>query len=115
MAVFDIDYFKEANDNLNGNEALLSVVNTMSKLLENDGVILRWGGDEFVVLFEMGIEKAYKICQTFCKEIESGKLITVSVGLTAINLFDSIKTNYHRAARYCYQVKELGGNGVKKD
>lgn len=115
IAVFDIDYFKEANDNLNGDEALLSVVKTMSALLSNNGVILRWGGDEFVVLFEMGIEKAYKICKEFCKQIEEGKMITVSVGLTAINLFDNIKTNYHRAARYCYQVKEIGGNGVKKD
>ena len=115
IAVFDIDYFKEANDNLNGDEALLSVVKTMSALLSNNGVILRWGGDEFVVLFEMGIEKAYKICKEFCKKIEEGKMITVSVGLTAIKLFDNIKTNYHRAARYCYQVKEIGGNGVKKD
>ena len=77
--------------------------------------VYRTGGDEFVVLFEMGIEKAYKICKEFCKQIEEGKMITVSVGLTAINLFDNIKTNYHRAARYCYQVKEIGGNGVKKD
>ena len=115
IAVFDIDYFKEANDNMNGDEALLSVVKTMSALLSNNGVILRWGGDEFVVLFEMGIEKAYKICKDFCEQIEEGKMITVSVGLTAINLFDNIKTNYHRAARYCYQVKEIGGNGVKKD
>lgn len=115
IAVFDIDYFKEANDNLNGDAALLSVVKTMSALLSNNGVILRWGGDEFVVLFEMGIEKAYKICKEFCKKIEEGKMITVSVGLTAIKLFDNIKTNYHRAARYCYQVKEIGGNGVKKD
>ncbi|WP_294428285.1 GGDEF domain-containing protein [uncultured Treponema sp.] len=115
IAVFDIDYFKEANDNMNGDQALLSVVKKMSALLENHGVMLRWGGDEFVVLFELPLENAYKICRDFCKSIEENGLITVSIGLTAVNLSDSIKTNYHRAARYCYMVKELGGNGVKKD
>lgn len=115
MAVFDIDYFKEANDRLDGDELLRSVVATMNGLLNSDGVLYRWGGDEFLVLFEVPIENAYKICRAFCSEIENGKLITVSVGLTSINLFETIKTNYHRAARYCYTVKELGGNGVKKD
>lgn len=115
LAVFDIDYFKEANDNMNGDQALLSVVSKMSFFLDNHGVMLRWGGDEFVVLFELPLENAYKLCREFCKTIASEGLITVSVGVTAVNLSDTIKTNYHRAARYCYMVKELGGNGVKKD
>jgi diguanylate cyclase (GGDEF)-like protein len=115
LAVFDIDYFKEANDNMNGDQALLSVVSKMGFFLDNHGVMLRWGGDEFVVLFELPLENAYKLCREFCKTIASEGLITVSVGVTAVNLSDTIKTNYHRAARYCYMVKELGGNGVKKD
>lgn len=115
MAVFDIDYFKEAVDNMNGDEALISIVNTMKSLLENHGIMLRWGGDEFVVLFDLPLESAYKICRTFCRSIADEGLVTISLGLTAVELFDTIKTNYHRAARYCYMVKELGGNGVKKD
>lgn len=115
LAVFDIDYFKEANDNMNGDQALLSVVSKMRLFLDNHGVMLRWGGDEFVVLFALPLENAYKLCREFCKTIAGEGLITVSIGVTAVNLSDTIKTNYHRAARYCYMVKELGGNGVKKD
>ena len=115
IAVFDIDFFKEANDNLNGNDALLSVVREMNSLLGGKGLLFRWGGDEFVVLFEQPLDSAYEICKTFCKRIEDEGMITVSVGLSAIKLSDTIKTNYHRAARYCYTAKELGGNGVKKD
>ena len=115
MAVLDIDYFKEANDNLNGDEMLLFVVQELSALISDNGVIFRWGGDEFVVLFKTSEEIAYNLLKTFCKNVAEKKAITVSVGLTTINLFDTIKTNYHRAARYCYMVKELGGNGVKKD
>lgn len=115
LAVFDIDYFKEATDNLNGDEALISVVQKMKSMLTEHDLMLRWGGDEFVVLFDLSLEAAYKICKKFCKSIADEGLITISVGLTTVNLTDSIKTNYHRAARYCYMVKELGGNGVKKD
>lgn len=115
MAVFDIDYFKEAADNMNGDDALISIVNTMKSELGNHGIMLRWGGDEFVVLFDLPLENAYKICRNFCQAIADGGLITVSIGLTKVELFDTIKNNYHRAARYCYMVKELGGNGVKKD
>lgn len=115
MAVFDIDYFKEATDNMNGDEVLVSVVTKMKALLDNNSLMLRWGGDEFVVLFDLPLENAYKICKTFCKSVASEQKISVSVGITAVNLSDTIKSNYHRAARYCYMVKELGGNGVKKD
>ena len=115
LAVFDIDFFKEANDNMNGDEALVSVVNNMIDLLNNHGMILRWGGDEFLVLFELPVENAYTLCRQFCKNIEAENLVTVSVGLTEVHLSDTIKTNYHRAAQYCYRVKEMGGNGVKKD
>ncbi|MBQ9909134.1 MAG: GGDEF domain-containing protein [Treponema sp.] len=115
LAVFDIDYFKEATDNLNGDEALISVVRIMKSLLDSNSLMLRWGGDEFVVLFDLPLENAYKICRKFCKSVANERKITVSVGITAVNLSDTIKTNYHRAARYCYMVKELGGNGVKKD
>ena len=115
LAVFDIDFFKEANDNMNGDEVLRSVVAIAQILLDNQGMVLRWGGDEFLVLFELPIENSYTICRQFCKMVASDGLVTVSVGLTEVRLSDTIKKNYYRAAQYCYQVKEMGGNGVKKD
>ena len=114
LAVFDIDFFKEANDSMNGDEALVSVVANMLRLLDNRGMVLRWGGDEFLVLFELPIESAYAICRQFCKNVEAEHLVTVSVGLTEVRLSDTIKKNYYRAAQCCYMVKEMGGNGVKK-
>ncbi len=114
LAVFDIDYFKEANDNLNGDEALISVVKNMLRLLNDRGMALRWGGDEFLVLFELPMDSAYAVCRQFVKNVEAERLVTVSVGLTEVRISDTIKKNYYRAAQLCYLVKEMGGNGVKK-
>ncbi|MCR5724528.1 MAG: GGDEF domain-containing protein [Treponema sp.] len=114
IAVFDIDFFKEANDNMNGDAALVSVVQHMLYVLNNHGMVLRWGGDEFLVLFELPLENAYTVCRQFCKNVAADNLVTVSVGVTEVRIADSIKKNYYRAAQYCYQVKEMGGNGVIK-
>ncbi|WP_191015320.1 GGDEF domain-containing protein [Treponema zioleckii] len=115
LAVFDIDFFKEANDTMNGDEIIVSVVSNMLSLLNERGMVLRWGGDEFLVLFELPLESSYAVCRQFVKDVERDGLVTVSVGLTEIRLSDTIKKNYYRAAQYCYLVKEMGGNGVKKD
>ena len=115
LAVFDIDFFKEANDSMNGDTALVSVVNHALRLLDNRGMVLRWGGDEFLMLFELPIERAYVLCRQFCKDVAAEGLVTISVGLADVRLSDTIKKNYYRAAQYCYQVKEMGGNGVKKE
>lgn len=115
LAVFDIDFFKETNDNANGDEVLVSVVHNMSRLLGDNGMTLRWGGDEFLVLFELPMESALAVCRQFVRNVESDGVVTVSVGLTAVRISDTIKKNYYRAAQYCYFVKEMGGNGVKRD
>ena len=115
LAVFDIDFFKEANDSMNGDDALLSVVNHAQRLLDGRGMVLRWGGDEFLELFELPMESAYSLCRQFCRNVAADGLVTVSVGLTEVRIADTIKKNYYRAAQLCYQVKEMGGNGVKKD
>ena len=114
IAVFDIDFFKEANDNTNGDLVLTEVVQEAERLLQGRGMILRWGGDEFLMLLELNMESAYAICRQFCRNVEASTSVTVSVGLVDVRLSDTIKKNYYRAAQNCYQVKEMGGNGVIK-
>ena len=77
--------------------------------------MLRCGGDEFLMLLELPMESAFKLCRQFCREVEGDGLVTVSVGLVEVRLSDTIKKNYYRAAQCCYIVKEMGGNGVKKE
>ncbi len=54
ILLVDIDRFKKINDkygHLWGDEFLKFVASTLRLCLENKGVIFRYGGDEFVVLF----------------------------------------------------------------
>lgn len=49
----DLDGFKGVNDTYGhsaGDQILISVSNRLKKLLNDDAVLVRWGGDEFVVI-----------------------------------------------------------------
>ncbi len=115
IAVFDIDFFKEANDTLDGDEILLMVTRFASQIFKDKGEIFRWGGDEFMLLLEPSVEPAYDLCKLFCSEVERDGRVTISLGITEVRLSDAIKKNYYRAAQGCYLVKEMGGNGVKRN
>ena len=114
IAVFDIDFFKEVNDTEDGNEILKHVAESMREVFGEKGEIFRWGGDEFMILMEWSIEFGYGLCREFCRKLQSEGKVTVSIGVTEVRLSDTIKKNYYRAAQYCYLVKEMGGNGVKR-
>ena len=113
IAVFDIDFFKEANDNLDGDAILVHVSECARRIFSQDE-IFRWGGDEFTVLITQPFPEAYELCRDFVSELEKENQVTVSVGVTEVRLSDTIKKNYYRAAQACYLVKEMGGNGVKR-
>lgn len=114
LAVIDIDFFKEQNDHINGDKILVSLVEIIKKTFGNECEIFRWGGDAFTILLTESLNDSYDLCRKLCKEVESSLNITVSVGITEVQLADSIKKNYYRAAQGCFFVKELGGNGVKR-
>lgn len=114
LIMFDIDRFKTATENTNGDKIILEVVNLAKKIIDEKGILFRWSGDEFVVFLEMNSEKAEDCFIEFCKDIKEKLKVTVSVGIVDVSLSESIKTNYHRAVQLCYYVKEHGGNGVKR-
>ena len=113
MAVFDIDHFKAANDLIDGDKALLDVVHLAQEAIAGQGDLMRWGGDEFMVMVKMPPKEALQAFKQFVRNVEEQTPVTVSVGLVAIRTEDTIKTNYYRAVQRCYLVKEMGGNGVK--
>lgn len=113
LVMFDIDYFKEANDTKDGDQILKDIVALAKESFGDKGEIFRWGGDEFVVLLEWSVEFGYEMCKYFLRKVETEAGVTVSIGITEIRLEDNVKKNYHRAVHACYLVKEMGGNGIK--
>ncbi len=56
MIFFDIDYFKQVNDNFGhdiGDKLLITFSDILKKNFSDLGLVSRYGGDEFVVLAEM--------------------------------------------------------------
>lgn len=55
MEIFDIDYFKEYNDNYGhqeGDQCLVNIANTVSSFVEEtQAFCARYGGDEFVIIY----------------------------------------------------------------
>jgi diguanylate cyclase (GGDEF)-like protein len=115
MVVWDVDSFKEANDSIDGNKVLTDIVEMAKQCFGEKGLLFRWGGDEFMGMLEWSVDFGTEICKEFCKMVEKDGRVTISIGITEVKLSDTIKKNYHRAVQGCYLVKEMGGNGVKRN
>ena len=114
LAVFDIDHFKIVNDERDGDKIILGIVDLAKKAFEDNGILFRWSGDEFVLFLEMESKAAETTFIKLCSDVKTMYDVTISAGIVAVDLSVSIKTNYYRAVQACYAVKESGGNGVEK-
>lgn len=113
LVMFDIDKFKIENETKNGDEILLSIVGDAKTIIGDNGIMFRWAGDEFVIFYEADLDKAEEEFKNLCKKVKESLDVTISVGIASINLSKSIKNNYHRAVKLCYEVKVDGGDGVR--
>ena len=97
-----------------GDDILRNMIIIVREVVEGQGLLLRWGGDEFVVLMEIQADEAEKEFKAICTAVKEKLDVTMSVGIVEVNLSDRIKTNYYRAVQLCYGAKESGGNGVRR-
>ena len=126
LAVLDIDYFKRINDQYGhdvGDEALLHVAALLRKVARTDDLIVRQGGEEFVVLL-VGSDKneSYQRMEDLraiftTRAFISGEHtvpLTVSIGLTWLDEHDSrVQQMLHRADAALYRAKKGGRNRVE--
>jgi len=126
LLMLDVDRFKEYNDKLGhlaGDHALCLVVNTLGKLLRPADSLVRYGGEEFVVLLpEMTIGDARNVAERLRRSLEDvasfhspiGLLpgVTISIGVASMRLNDDLDSLINEADRALYRAKELGRNRV---
>lgn len=95
LAILSLDHFKSINDSYgreNGNRALRQVAEDLSTQIGRDGIVCRWSGEEFAVLF-FSSEGPADICDRFLKyrryspiAFSSGQsTLTVSIGLLEVS------------------------------
>ena len=122
LFVIDLDNFKKANDTYGhqfGDLILTRFAEELRDIFKIDGIIGRFGGDEFVILLknvpddDFVTEKARTIIKTAQNLHSDNKLrISASIG---IKIFDGTEKNYSKifetADKSVYAVKSQGRNG----
>lgn len=121
LLLFDIDRFKQVNDDY-GHEEGDRILKTMVRVLESglrEGDELgRWGGEEFLVLVPAAADtEAMAFAERLRAQVEDTEFglsapITISIGVARWRPGDSIKSLVVRADRAMYRAKECGRNRV---
>lgn len=125
LAIADIDFFKKINDNyghLAGDKVLAKVASIFKNAIRQADFISRYGGEEFVFIFERTSEdNAKKILESLRLAIERCQFsyrdnkvnITVSLGLATVNPDDTPESVFVRADAAMYRAKCNGRNRVE--
>lgn len=96
LLILDIDFFKQINDNYGhaaGDKVLVEISRRLSKLVKNNEMLIRWGGEEFLMVLDSSSCKAIDaLCQRILTTIsatsimDEGKSIDVTISGGFINL-----------------------------
>ena len=130
LAMCDLDFFKNINDtygHVAGDKLLTSFVDTVKQCIRNSDVIVRYGGEEFVIMLpainkENGKEVLEKVRQSFQdsyilfddKKVQT----TVSIGMIEIRPESEYKKSFSEeyimvADRELYMAKKGGRNRIE--
>lgn len=121
---FDLDYFKDVNDNfghLAGDEVLEKVTEIVAKANRSADIFARYGGEEFIILTpETNLSGALIHAERLRNDIEQYEFknvghISSSFGVTEFNAEkDDVDSLLERADKALYMAKEYGRNRVEK-
>lgn len=120
ILLFDIDYFKKVNDtfgHVGGDKVLKSVTSAARNKIGERDCIIRWGGEEFVVLlYDKNLDEARQFAEELRQEIENQEnevcRVTISIGVTRYNGTDNYQAAVQCADMALYRAKAEGRNRV---
>lgn len=124
LCIFDLDHFKSINDQFGhaaGDEQLRFAVNQIQALMDENTVLARVGGEEFVLLFQdhdlQTVLNRLELvrCEMEKRARSNEQYTTASFGLTGYRSGDSMKTLMGRADRSLYKAKNNGRNQIVSD
>lgn len=120
--LFDLDDFKQLNDNhghLAGDAVLRGFAQHLQQSLRQSDIVCRWGGEEFILLLkDTPIESARQLGEKIRQQTESsafefaGQMLhtSTSIGLAALHDDDDLQALLARADRALYRAKQAGRN-----
>lgn len=123
VAIGDIDFFKKINDTYGhdcGDMVLVTVADVFKKHFKESGLVARWGGEEFLFIFEKPLEQAKHDMQAIYNEIRAIDFeyegrhfkVTLSGGINGSIVGEDFDNVVKRADDQLYQAKETGRNRI---
>ncbi|HJR79253.1 MAG TPA: GGDEF domain-containing protein [Anaerolineales bacterium] len=127
IIMFDIDHFKTINDthgHRTGDRVLIAVATVARESIRSIDELIRWGGEEFIVLLpETDLEAALPVAERLREAIAGIRVkipndelsITASIGVTRKDEHSpDLETLLARADQALYIAKFLGRNRVAR-
>lgn len=116
LAVFDLDSFKQINDehgHLHGDRVLAQVAELIEQNTRETDIVARLGGEEFIALLPSSdMDAASLFAERIRVAVEQIVKITVSGGIAVIAEDDDAKTLLTRADTALYAAKAAGRNRI---
>lgn len=122
LSLFDIDRFKSVNDrygHMAADHVLVELAGLVQSHLRSADLLVRWGGDEFVILLPgMNLENAARILESIRGAVEkkyfTGEIrITCSFGAAQLEEDSTLDSLIRKADDRMYAGKKQGGNRVE--
>ena len=121
VILLDIDFFKKINDNFGhdkGDKVLVEVAKILASNIRRSDYIVRWGGEEFVVLcLDTRLTDAIALADKLRQAIQAESIIagqppiTCSFGVAALKHGNFVQC-FAEADSALYQAKQQGRNRV---
>ncbi len=124
VILLDLDKFKNINDrygHLEGDRVLKESAVLFSKMIRPSDLIVRWGGDEFLIMVEASESEAVSTAERileaarsirFGGDRESSSSLTLSIGVCEAESDESLEDLTFRADQAMYLSKQKGRNRV---
>lgn len=124
FCLLDVDHFKRINDEYShaaGDEALREVARVLRELVDGEGTLARWGGEEFAVLFpHANLAEARARCERIregvaamdCSAFAPGWKMTLSGGVAERTGLAHHEKLVSRADALLYEAKRGGRDRI---
>jgi diguanylate cyclase (GGDEF)-like protein len=121
LLVLDIDHFKGFNDrhgHLEGDNALMAVVDVLRSTLRQTDILCRWGGEEFaVILPHVSAFESCRVANNLRKRVAEtvivcGDPVTISCGIAVHRPDETPEALFARDDAALYRAKAEGRNRI---